>query len=168
MLRLSSKFRDPAGARPPSGSEVKRESLLNLIYSYSRNHKKCLTGLWRTTSLHRRVFLCWQWRACTHIDEHKKTTEAKCFGYRSVFRDPGGMVGFCARRAQKALFQTHSALTDAVFYTKIWGSNSPDFFGNFAADFGHAFDKDSKIVLKKPMNLKWFQNQKTLLQMCFL
>lgn len=33
--------------------------------------------------------------------------------------DPGGMVGFCARRAQRALFQTHSALTDAVFYTKI-------------------------------------------------
>ena len=89
------------------------------------------------------------------------------------------MVGFCARRAQKALFQTHSALTDTVFYTKILDSNSPDFFGNFAADFGHAFDKDSKIVLKKPMNLKWFQNQKTLskkwiniiktlLQMCFL
>ena len=51
-------------------------------------------------------------------------------------RDPGGMVGFCARRAQKALFQTHSALTDTVFYTKILDSNSPDFFGNFAADFG--------------------------------
>ena len=64
------------------------------------------------------------------------------------FRDSGGMVGFCARRAQRALFQTHSALTDAVFYTKILGSKSPDFFGNFAADFGHAFDKDSKIVLK--------------------
>ena len=52
------------------------------------------------------------------------------------FGDPGGMVGFCARRAQKALFQTHSALTDTVFYTKILDSNSPDFFGNFAADFG--------------------------------
>ena len=51
-------------------------------------------------------------------------------------RDSGGMVGFCARRAQKALFQTHSALTDTVFYTKILDSNSPDFFGNFAADFG--------------------------------
>ncbi len=33
--------------------------------------------------------------------------------------DSGGMVGFCARRAQRALFQAHSALTDAVFYTKI-------------------------------------------------
>lgn len=74
--------------------------------------------------------------------------------YFLFFCDSGGMVGFCARRAQKALFQTHSALTDAVFYTKILDSNSPDFFGNFAADFGHAFDKDSKIVLKKLMNLK--------------
>ena len=36
-----------------------------------------------------------------------------------LFRDSVGMVGFCARRAQGALFQTHSALTDAVFYTKI-------------------------------------------------
>ena len=35
--------------------------------------------------------------------------------------DPGGMVGFCARRAQRALFQTHSALTDAVFYTDFIG-----------------------------------------------
>ena len=34
-------------------------------------------------------------------------------------RDSAGMVGFCDRRAQRALFQTHSALTDAVFYTKI-------------------------------------------------
>ena len=38
---------------------------------------------------------------------------------RLLFCDSGGMVGFCVRRAQRALFQTHSALTDAVFYTKI-------------------------------------------------
>ncbi len=31
--------------------------------------------------------------------------------------DPAGMVGFCARRTQRALFECHSALTDAVFYT---------------------------------------------------
>ena len=83
-----------------------------------------------------------------------KATLSSGFLVAHCARDSAGMVGFCARRAQKALFQTHSALTDTVFYTKILDSNSPDFFGNFAADFGHAFDKDSKIVLKKPMNLK--------------
>lgn len=41
--------------------------------------------------------------------------------------DPAGMVGFCARRAQRALFQTHSALTDAVFYTNISSENTPNF-----------------------------------------
>ena len=41
--------------------------------------------------------------------------------------DSGGMVGFCARRAQRALFQTHSALTDAVFYTNISSENTPNF-----------------------------------------
>ena len=56
--------------------------------------------------------------------------------YLLFFCESGGMGGFCARRAQKALFQTHSALTDAVFYTKILDSKSPDFFGTFAADFG--------------------------------
>ena len=65
----------------------------------------------------------------------KQTTEANLL--RLLLKsDSVGMVGFCARRAQKALFQTHSALTDTVFYTKILDSNSPDFFGNFAADFG--------------------------------
>ena len=92
-----------------------------------------------------------QARQCTATT---KATLTSGFLVAHCARDSGGMVGFCARRAQKALFQTHSALTDAVFYTKILDSNSPDFFGNFAADFGHAFDKDSKIVLKKPMNLK--------------
>ena len=37
--------------------------------------------------------------------------------------DPVGMVGFCARRAQRALFQTHSALTDAVFYTEFFNEH---------------------------------------------
>ena len=36
-----------------------------------------------------------------------------------LFRDLGGMIGFCVRRAQRALWGTHSTLTDAVFYTKI-------------------------------------------------
>ena len=40
--------------------------------------------------------------------------------------DSGGMVGFCARRAQRALFQTHSALTDAVSTLKFQGSNMHD------------------------------------------
>ena len=92
-----------------------------------------------------------QARQCTATT---KATHKSGFLVAHCARDSGGMVGFCARRAQRALFQTHSALTDAVFYTKILDSNSPDFFGNFAADFGHAFDKDSKIVLKKTMNLK--------------
>ena len=33
--------------------------------------------------------------------------------------DSGGMAGFCARRTHRALFECHSALTDAVFYTKF-------------------------------------------------
>ena len=37
--------------------------------------------------------------------------------------DSAGMVGFCARRAQRALFQTHSALTDAVFYTEFFNEH---------------------------------------------
>ena len=65
-----------------------------------------------------------------------KATQKSGFLVAHCARDSAGMVGFCARRAQKALFQTHSALTDTVFYTKILDSNSPDFFGNFAADFG--------------------------------
>ena len=87
-----------------------------------------------------------QARQCTATT---KATHKSGFLVAHCARDSGGMVGFCARRAQRALFQTHSALTDAIFYTKILGSNSPDFFGNFTADFGHDFDKDSKIVLKK-------------------
>ena len=48
-----------------------------------------------------------------------KATLASGFLVAHCARDSVGMVGFCTRRAQRALFQTHSALTDAVFYTKI-------------------------------------------------
>ena len=51
--------------------------------------------------------------------ETTKATLASGFLVAHCARDSGGMVGFCARRVQKALFQTHSALTDAVFYTKF-------------------------------------------------
>jgi len=50
---------------------------------------------------------------------HKKNDRALCSVVAVCRSDSGGMVGFCVRRAQRALFQTHSALTDAVFYTKI-------------------------------------------------
>ena len=57
-----------------------------------------------------------QARQCTATT---KATLMSGFLVAHCARDSGGMVGFCARRAQRALFQTHSALTDAVFYTKI-------------------------------------------------
>ncbi len=40
---------------------------------------KCLTGLRKERQTAKQmIFLCGQWRACTPIDKHKKTTEAKC------------------------------------------------------------------------------------------
>ena len=48
-----------------------------------------------------------------------KATLASGFLVAHCARDSVGMVGFCTRRAQRPLFQTHSALADAVFYTKI-------------------------------------------------
>ena len=45
-----------------------------------------------------------------------------CYCSRSPC-DPVGMGGFCVRRAQRALFQTHSTLTDAVFYTEFFNEH---------------------------------------------
>ncbi len=56
------------------------------------------------------------WRDCLYRITKKGRVENSPF-----FCDPAGMVGFCARRAQRALFQAHSALTDAVFYTDFIG-----------------------------------------------
>ena len=55
------------------------------------------------------------------VADTTKATLASGFLVALCARDSAGMVGFCARRAQRALFQTHSALTDAVFYTKNLG-----------------------------------------------
>ena len=49
-----------------------------------------------------------------------KATLSSGFLVALCARDSGGMAGFCARRTHRALFECHSALTDAVFYTKFW------------------------------------------------
>ena len=48
-----------------------------------------------------------------------KATPSSGFLVALCARDSGGMASFCARRTHKALFECHSALTDAVFYTKF-------------------------------------------------
>ena len=60
-------------------------------------------------------------RASPTMHRNNKSHSLSGFLVAHCARDSGGMVGFCARRAQRALFQTHSALTDAVFYTKNLG-----------------------------------------------
>ena len=68
-----------------------------------------------------------------------KATLSSGFLVALCARDSGGMVGFCARRAQRALFQTHSALTDAVFYT--------DFIGLISAHLQSSVFKLSKDLI---------------------
>ena len=62
-------------------------------------------------------------RAPILFDTTKATQKEWLYHYFYIARDSVGMVGFCARRAQRALFQTHSALTDAVFYTEFFNEH---------------------------------------------
>lgn len=58
-----------------------------------------------------------------HLEKGTDAVPFSCFIQLCYSGDvgssPAGMVGFCARRAQRTLFQTHSALTDEGFYTII-------------------------------------------------